>query len=62
MTKKIGEPAKVWQMFRELLREPEQPFPHARQPLDAPTARGVYVIFDPQGRVVHVGMTTSFVA
>lgn len=32
-------------------------FPDAGQSLNAPDRKGVYVIYDPKGRVVHVGRT-----
>src|SRR3970040_2734550 len=36
---------------------PPQNFPAAKQPLDAPTDKGVYVIYNPEGDVLHVGRT-----
>jgi hypothetical protein len=44
-------------LFRQLRRQPAIPFPQPRQRLKAPYARGVYLICDPGGRVVHVGRT-----
>ncbi len=44
-------------LFGALLRSPFQTFPLARSPLDAPRGKGVYVIYDPKRRVVHVGRT-----
>ena len=41
-----------------LRRAPRRAFPRARQRLDCPRCQGVYLIFDPGGRVAHVGRTT----
>lgn len=41
-----------------LRRAPRKRFPPSREPLDCPSCQGVYLIFDPQGRVAHVGRTT----
>jgi len=43
--------------FTELMRSPLQTFPAFRRELKAPDRRGVYVIYDPRGKVVHVGRT-----
>lgn len=52
-----GEPEKLRELFKILMREPKQRFPRPHEQLDAPTSRGVYVIYDPKGRPAHVGMT-----
>lgn len=44
-------------LFATLLRAPLQKFPQHREPLNAPRGKGVYVIYDPKGKVVHVGRT-----
>jgi len=44
-------------LFRQLCRQTTVPFPQPYHRLKAPCARGVYVIRDPGGRVVHVGRT-----
>jgi len=44
-------------LFAKLKRAPLRTFPKLRQELDAPRALGVYVIYDPKGRVAHVGST-----
>ena len=44
-------------LFTELMRSPHQTFPAFRGKLKAPDRRGVYVIYDPRGKVVHVGRT-----
>ena len=43
--------------FRALLQQPLRKFPMPGEPLDAPKLKGVYVIYDPKGKVVHVGRT-----
>lgn len=43
--------------FAKLRRSPLKPFPIPRQKLDAPDRKGVYVIYDARGRVLHVGRT-----
>lgn len=50
-------PKKVKTLFKELLHAEERIFPELREMLDAPKEQGVYVIFGPRGRVVHVGRT-----
>lgn len=45
--------------FNILTRSPLMPFPAKRTKLDAPKELGVYVIYDPKGKVVHVGRTPS---
>lgn len=41
----------------QLLKSPLARFPAAGERLDAPDRHGVYVIYDPKGRVAHVGRT-----
>jgi hypothetical protein len=48
---------KVRALFAQLKRAPLRRFPELRTELDAPTGLGVYVIYDPKGRVAHVGRT-----
>lgn len=43
--------------FSKLLSANLTVFPEFRQPLNAPSTQGVYIIYDPQGTVVHVGRT-----
>jgi hypothetical protein len=43
--------------FAELIRSPLQPFPPPRRQLDETDKRGVYVIYSPCGKVLHVGGT-----
>lgn len=51
------EPEIVTALFFELMQAPLQVFPVFRQSLTAPKLRGVYVIYSPRGKVVHVGRT-----
>jgi hypothetical protein len=51
------EQNKVKALFIELIRSPLQTFPEYRGKLNAPAGKGVYVIYDPRGRVAHVGST-----
>lgn len=46
-------------LFAELMRSPLQLFPEFGQRLIAPDRRGVYVIYGPRGKVLHVGRTPS---
>ena len=55
--KNMREPEKVEALFIELIRSPQRMFPPLRGQLDAPDRQGVYVIYDPRGKVVHVGRT-----
>lgn len=51
------EQKRVQALFRELMDTRKQDFPEEGQELHAPDERGVYVIYSPRGRVVHVGGT-----
>lgn len=51
------EAARIARPFDELLRQPLVAFPAQRQTLEAPSNRGVYVIYAPKGAVAHVGST-----
>lgn len=44
-------------LFSKLILQPVLPFPRAREKLDVTTKRGVYIIYDKRGRVMHVGCT-----
>jgi len=41
--------------FNNVLKAELIAFPQAREPLQAPTDQGVYIIYNPKGEVVHVG-------
>jgi hypothetical protein len=47
----------IHRLFREFLRSEAQSFPPIRGRLEASTDPGVYLIYDPRGRVAHVGRT-----
>ena len=51
-----NEQGKLRALFDKLTREPKHKFP-GRGPPYARTDRGVYVIYDPQGKAAHVGST-----
>ena len=44
-------------LFQKLRRSPLHTFPSFGGKLDAPLAQGVYVIYSPRGKVLHVGRT-----
>jgi hypothetical protein len=48
-------PQTIRHLLKELLRSKLINFPPKRERLEAPTDYGVYLIFDPKGRVAHVG-------
>ncbi len=51
------ERREVIALYRQLRRQTAIPFPQPRQRLEAPSARGVYLILDAEDRAVHVGRT-----
>lgn len=53
----MSELESLKRVFRQLIRSPMVSFPEARQSIDAPDAKGVYVIYSPRGKVLHVGRT-----
>jgi hypothetical protein len=59
MTEATLEQKEVEGLFIELMHAQQESFPEAgkRKALAAPDKRGVYVIYDRSGRVVHVGGT-----
>lgn len=52
----MTEPQAIRRLFRDLVEAPLKPFP-AIGPLICPAERGVYVIYNPNGEVAHVGCT-----
>ncbi|MGB8276217.1 MAG: hypothetical protein WCF16_13210 [Alphaproteobacteria bacterium] len=44
-------------LFTKLIGSPLQIFPDFHKKLNAPDRQGVYVIYDPRGKVAHVGRT-----
>jgi hypothetical protein len=51
------EQRKVRALFKQLVKAPAVEFPAPRGRLKAPTKQGVYVIYSPRGKVMHVGGT-----
>lgn len=49
----------VKRLFALLIASPPEKFPLSGGELNAAKARGVYVIYDPEGKILHVGRTTS---
>lgn len=52
-----GEPKAIKAKLGQMLRSPMIAFPSARQRINAPNDHGVYIIYNPKGRVAHVGRT-----
>lgn len=52
-----GEKKSVAALFDRLLRAPLQDFPAARGAIEAPDNKGVYIIYSPDRKVLHVGST-----
>jgi hypothetical protein len=52
-----GEPKAVKAKLSQLCKSPMQRFPLISERLAAPDRQGVYIIYDPKGRVAHVGRT-----
>ena len=51
------ERQRIERFFEKLLACEPVKFPKPREPLNAPTQRGVYLIINPRGTVLHVGST-----
>ena len=51
------EEAEINRLFKVLLKTPRELFPVPRAALKAPKKQGVYIIYSPHHRVLHVGMT-----
>jgi hypothetical protein len=49
----------IERLYERLITRPLVPFPSPRAVLDAPSGQGVYVIYRPDGRVLHVGSTPT---
>jgi len=49
------EPKKIQKLLQELINSESHSFPPKFKPLDAPTEHGVYIIYNSQDEVVHVG-------
>src|ERR1039458_3029660 len=50
-------PRTISKLFVDLKRQPLTPFPDNRETLEAPSEKGVYIIYSPAGKVLHVGST-----
>jgi hypothetical protein len=51
----MTQPKEIHRLLQKLLKAKQESFPQKRQPPNAPTDPGVYIIYDPKGRVAHVG-------
>jgi len=49
------EPKKNHQLLQELINSESHLFPPKGQPIEAPTEHGLYIIYNTQDEVVHVG-------
>jgi hypothetical protein len=54
---RVSESTLIQRLYRRLLKATRTPFPSARKPIDAPSRHGVYLVFNPNGEVAHVGRT-----
>ena len=59
MTRNAKEHAIIEALYAQLIGAERIPFPEARKQLCAPKEKGVYIIFGPNDKVLHVGMTHS---
>jgi hypothetical protein len=57
MNPQPGERKIIQKLLAALLRAERQRFPDAHETLEAPNEKGVYIIYSPQGKVMHVGST-----
>ena len=56
----MGDVRRIKALYGKLHNIKREVFPkERRQPLNAPEEAGVYVIYDPKGKVDHVGESTS---
>jgi hypothetical protein len=51
----MPSPQTICRLLAELLRSQAYAFPRERGRLNAPSGPGVYLIYDPRGRLAHVG-------
>jgi len=56
---KPKDPKKIQKLLQKLINSESHSFPPHRQPLNAPTENGVYIIYNSQDQVVHVGRSVS---
>ncbi len=57
MNPQSGELKIIQEWLAALLRAEKQPFPGPYKTLIAPNQKGVYIIYSPRGKVLHVGST-----
>jgi len=57
MNRMTREQKRVKALYAKLIGSTLQTFPEYRGKLNAPAGKGVYVIYDPRGKVAHVGST-----
>jgi hypothetical protein len=50
---------KIQRLYKTLLEVENYKFPNSGKKLEAPTDQGVYVIYDPNDKVLHVGKTSK---
>lgn len=50
-------PATIERLFGRLTSARERSFPVTGEAIEAPDKKGVYIIYNPRGRVLHVGST-----
>ncbi len=56
--RKFGaEHREIRALFDKLMRAPCHQFPLSYGRLEAPTEKGIYVIYSPRGKIMHVGAT-----
>ena len=53
----MKEPKEISILFKKLMQSPYLKFPKKEQSLGAPTKKGVYIIFSPFKKILHVGCT-----
>lgn len=53
------EQKQVRTLFGQLVKAPLHLFPKAGERLSAPNERGIYIIYSPRGKIIHVGRTPS---
>jgi hypothetical protein len=51
------EQIEIEELLAKLMREPCHPFPARRAKLEASNRKGVYIIYSPQDKVLHVSST-----
>jgi hypothetical protein len=55
----MNEKIAVKRLFKDLAKSKRVRFPRIRGKIPAPNEQGVYIIYNPEGKVVHVGRTPS---